>query len=558
MLQRDNIKTGILGGTFDPVHLVHLLMCRTAMRELCLDRIMLVPDNIPSHKAFSNAVSNEDRLNMLETAVRELNSEFYYSEPNASGYSDIDDPWSKSDRYFVSDIDIRRGGLTFTADTLRELKKSHPDNDYFFIVGSDSFLNMTAWHEPEVIFKLADIVVFIRLDLLYGKYDETKRACVEKKKYYEEQFGAEVTLLDLDCPDEMREISSSKIRGMIYKGLDVSAMLPEGVCKYIKEHGLYSSASVNDNDGLSGKIKEHDVYSSASINDNYDLSGLDRQSERNNAENEHSDENNAENNNSDENNADKFDDICNGNIDSKDTITVTQEKTLIAETEESRFDMKKISRKDIDEYKKKHEDEDELAVLEGAVKMMLKRKRFIHTQGVRYTAACLAFRYGADIRKAQIAGILHDCAKNLDDETMLKECDKYGVIVTDIEKEAPYLLHAKLGAAYAEKLFGVEDPDILNAIRWHTTGKDNMDLLEKIIFIADYIEPNRKLIPGIMKARSEVFSDLDRAVLTELESTLSYLDKRDEAGSDTKKKKIKAIEPNTLAAYNYYKEKCNG
>ena len=134
--------------------------------------------------------------------------------------------------------------------------------------------------------------------------------------------------------------------------------------------------------------------------------------------------------------------------------------------------------------------------------------RFEHTLGVTYTAACLAMRYDADITKAQIAGLLHDCAKCLTNEAELKN---------------PQLLHAKVGSFLAMEEFDIHDQDIINAILNHTTGRPDMSLLEKIIYIADYMEPGRKQAPNLSAIRKAAFEDLDKALLMILEDTLSYL-----------------------------------
>ena len=158
------------------------------------------------------------------------------------------------------------------------------------------------------------------------------------------------------------------------------------------------------------------------------------------------------------------------------------------------------------------------------LKSKLNSKRYIHSIGVEYTAACMAFRFGADVQSARIAGLLHDCAKCIPTDEKLKKAKKLGLPVNKSEKENPDLLHGKLGAYYAKEKYGVKDPDILSAITYHTTGKPDMSLLDKIIFVADYIEPNRKTIFELDEIRKEAFEDLDKAVLHILKNTLNYLD----------------------------------
>ena len=150
-------------------------------------------------------------------------------------------------------------------------------------------------------------------------------------------------------------------------------------------------------------------------------------------------------------------------------------------------------------------------------------KRFAHTLGVEFTAAALAMRYQADVTDAQIAGLLHDCAKCLTDEKRVSICEKHRIPMTDIERRNPFLLHAKVGEYLAREKYGITNPDILNAIRFHTTGRENMSLLERIVFVADYIEPGRRQAPNLTEIRQLAFTDLNAAMLKILEDTLSYL-----------------------------------
>ena len=165
----------------------------------------------------------------------------------------------------------------------------------------------------------------------------------------------------------------------------------------------------------------------------------------------------------------------------------------------------------------------DLLKIENKLEKKLPSKRFEHTKGVRYTCGCLAMIYGYDIVKAQLAGLLHDCAKYMSEKEMLTKCQKHGIDITAEELASPQLLHGKLGAFYAKKKYNVDDEEILEAISYHTTGKPNMSLLCKILFVADYIEPNRKIIPGLEEIRKYAFEDLDKAVLTKIANMSKYL-----------------------------------
>lgn len=188
-----------------------------------------------------------------------------------------------------------------------------------------------------------------------------------------------------------------------------------------------------------------------------------------------------------------------------------------------------------------------LLKLEKELQSTLKESRFVHTQGVCYTAAALAMCHEQDMMHAQIAGILHDCAKGYSDEQLLEICQNKKIEISDSELESPHLLHAKVGAYLAEQQYGVEEKEVLSAIRYHTTGRAGMTPLEQIIFIADYIEPNRKEIPGLEESRRLAFKDLDKATYFILKNTLLYL--KETKGEDK-------IDHLTKEAYFYYKEKC--
>ncbi|SHE81331.1 putative HD superfamily hydrolase of NAD metabolism [Caldanaerobius fijiensis DSM 17918] len=156
---------------------------------------------------------------------------------------------------------------------------------------------------------------------------------------------------------------------------------------------------------------------------------------------------------------------------------------------------------------------------------MLTPKRYRHSLGVQATAVELASLYGADVYKASIAGLIHDCAKDLDADQIHALIKKYGLALDDIYLNQLELVHAPLGAALAKDLFDVQDEDILNAVRYHTTGRVDMNLLEKIIYLSDYIEPGRNF-DGVNEIRQEAKQDLDKAVIMAMDSTIIYVIKK--------------------------------
>lgn len=186
--------------------------------------------------------------------------------------------------------------------------------------------------------------------------------------------------------------------------------------------------------------------------------------------------------------------------------------------------------------------ETDIYKLQNEMRKTLETKRFEHTLGVAYTAANLAFIYDCDEKKALVAGLLHDSAKCLSHQKRLSVCKKNHIKVTDIEEENPVLLHAKVGAFYAKEKYNVSDDEILDAITYHTTGRPDMGLLEKIIYVADFIEPHRKKLPRLNEIRKIAFEDLDMAIYMILENSLLYLEKGNSK-----------IDLKTQETYEYYK-----
>ncbi len=173
------------------------------------------------------------------------------------------------------------------------------------------------------------------------------------------------------------------------------------------------------------------------------------------------------------------------------------------------------------------------------LKTNLSEKRFLHTLGVAETAEALAKRWGADCSKAFLAGLVHDCAKELPFEKTLNLLEKSGHRITWLEKSASGILHAPLGAILAKSLFGIDDESVLNAVKYHTTGRENMTVLEKIVYIADFIEPGREYSESSeLRKLAEV--DLDRAALRETDFVIKFtIDKG------------RTLHPDTVSTRNY-------
>lgn len=172
------------------------------------------------------------------------------------------------------------------------------------------------------------------------------------------------------------------------------------------------------------------------------------------------------------------------------------------------------------------------------LKKALKPKRYVHSLGVSSTAVKLAEKFNVDTDKARIAGMLHDCAKCIDSDEQIKLCEKYNIPLSDITLECPAVIHAPLGAAVAKAEYGIEDCEILRSIALHTTGGKNMSKLDKIIYIADMIEPSRDY-KGVDDLRKIAMSNLDEAMLEALQSTLKF---------NIKKESL--VHPDTIDAWN--------
>lgn len=173
------------------------------------------------------------------------------------------------------------------------------------------------------------------------------------------------------------------------------------------------------------------------------------------------------------------------------------------------------------------------------LKEELGTSRYNHTIRVRDTAVILAKRTDCDINKAMLAGLLHDCAKYYDKDYLLKRAFEFGIMNDEFLINNKHIIHAPLGAIIAQEEYGIEDNEVLDAIRYHTTGRENMTLLEKIVYLADYIEPERDF-DGVERVRELAKGNINLAILRALEDSIYYL-------LDTQR----TIHLDTLKARNY-------
>ena len=369
-------RIGIYGGTFNPPHIGHIQAAKQAVTALGLSKLLVIPDRIAPHKEMPEGTpAPQQRLEMLRIAFRNC--------PQIE----------------VSDMELRREGVSYTWETVTQLKEIYPDAQLVLCMGTDMFLSLHTWKNPRILLEHTVIGVFYR-----GNRNEIAK--VEERKAEMEAQGALVELVENNVID----ISSTQMRRLLAFRC-AADFLPEGVLDYIREHRLY----------------------------------------------------------------------------------------------DTRTDWKNLP----------------MDKLEQVVVSLLNPNRVAHVLGCRDTAVALARRWGADETDAARAGILHDITKAIDGPLQLTLCGTYGKILSDFSRKYPKTLHALTGSMVAERIFG-ENKAVVSAIEHHTTGKANMNLLETIIYVADYMEPNRDF-PGVEELRRLAYADITAALKLGLHMTLDHL-----------------------------------
>lgn len=197
-------RIGIMGGTFNPVHMVHLILAENAYHAYDLDEIIMLPNGDPPHKSDRIVTPAAKRLAMLQLAVKDI-------------------PYFR-----ISEMEIKRRGYSYSSETLEELHKIHPDTDYYFIMGADSVFQIETWHDPATVMANCIILASIRN---HTPVEDLKKQI----EYLKSKYGADIRLLDI--PD--LELSSSEIRRRVSSRQTIRFMVPDAVCEYIKANGLY-------------------------------------------------------------------------------------------------------------------------------------------------------------------------------------------------------------------------------------------------------------------------------------------------------------------------------
>ena len=384
------MKICISGGTFDPIHKGHIEIAKIALSQFNLDNVIFMPTGNSYMK--SDVTPSIHRYNMLKLAIEGI------------------------DKFEISDLEIKRAGYTYTKDTVVYFKENYPDDELYFLIGTDTLFMLEKWYMPEYLFKNLIFIVAKR-----GDADSVAKAEELKVKY-----NADIRFVHNDIID----ISSTEIREEFDdKSYDEfnNRFFDKKVFEYIKENHLYKE--MNDAEMITLLSKE------------------------------------------------------------------------------------------------------------------IKESRLMHTFGVIDTATALAKAYQAEIKKCERAALLHDCAKYMPLEDMIAICERNFVELNDLEKSKDSLLHAKAGACLAYEKYGIKDKEILDAIKYHTTGRPDMSLIEKIIFVSDFIEPGRTHSEKLPMYRMIAMADINLVCMNILKDTLDYLESLNEE-----------IDPLTKETYIFYKD----
>lgn len=204
MMKHEGRKIGVMGGTFNPIHIGHLLLGEWAAEKVGLDQVLFIPTGYSYLKENSNVLAGDIRIHMTRLAVE-------------------DNPL-----FSVSDIEVKREGYTYTCDTMEQLKRDYQDDIFYFIMGADCLFSIEKWREPQRIFSSCNIIAAARNG---SPLDRMEQKCVELSQKY----NGRIHLLEFPAV----EISSTDIRRRVACGQSIRYLVPEKVRKYIIQNGLY-------------------------------------------------------------------------------------------------------------------------------------------------------------------------------------------------------------------------------------------------------------------------------------------------------------------------------
>lgn len=374
-------RIGIMGGTFDPIHLGHLAAAEGALHLGGLDQVVFLPNGQPLHKEGVVVTPAAHRANMVRLAI------------------------ASNPRFSFSDLELRRGGASYTLFTVREFQRENPGAEVRFIIGMDSLEAIETWHEYRTLLREVDLLVVNRPG--YG----------ERAGAVRQRLGPELTrrIRVVELPGI--DLSASDLRSRAARGASLRYLVPEPALEYMRQNGLYGVAlrAVGSADRPWAPLAE----------------------------------------------------------------------------------------------------------LESALTARLSPERLAHTRRVRESAIALAAGARLPPQAVEVAALMHDFAREMDPGLLLAEAHRLGLIIDPAEEEQPVLLHGPVAAGLLAEMGLVGEPGVLAAIRWHTTGRAGMSALERLIWLADYMEPGRRFA-GAEKIRSLARQDSGRALLLALEQTILH------------------------------------
>ena len=386
-------RIGIMGGTFNPIHAGHIEMALRARDAAQLDQVLVIPSGNPPHK--SDIAPAEDRWRMVCAACA-------------------------NERALTPDrMELDRDGVIYTVDTLSILRQNYPRAEFYYIIGSDTLMELQHWRQFEKVLTMCTFLVCPRATRWSPAEIAAERARLTA-------MGGAFQNVKMDVID----VSSTDIRASLEQST-ATPLLPLPVREYCRLQGLY---------GLKPRITQAGAW---------------------------------------------------------------------------------------------------LPMLFRA----LTARRFAHTLAVAYTARHLARIHGLDVEKAEIAGLLHDCAKCMPLKEMQRIADEHRVTDDPTLRETDRLLHALVGACVAERDYGVHDQEILDAIFHHTTGAPGMSKLAMAVYLADKIEPTRASYPDLDRVRMLAEFSLEKAMIVSIERTTAYV-----------KGRGKSLHPATLRTLAWLKE----
>jgi nicotinate-nucleotide adenylyltransferase len=379
------VKLGIFGGSFNPVHYGHFFLVDAAISKIKLDRVVMIPAFCSPFKLDAENMEGNanDRLDMLAAAV------------------------AGDSRVAIDDCEIRRGGVSYTVDTIEDIAARYmPDGKPSLIIGDDLAADFPKWRDSKKILELADIVIVRR-----------NRPVSDNSQ---DVYPFAHTLLD----NEIMVISSQMIREKIKTDQDWRSLVPAGARAIIEDRRLY---------GCNGSIK----FANFMLEDDKDCSR-------------------------------------------EDIIRIEEEARRVLTVE-----------------------------------------RFLHSRNTALLAHDLCLRFGINPKAGYLAGIAHDLAKQTEPKLLLKMVKDDGLPVTEIEKGKPNLLHGRAAAVLLKERFCIHNKDVLEAVAFHTFGKENMSPLSKVVYIADKVEVSRNIDPALRKMC--VNEDLDSILYAVLKKQIGKL-----------------------------------